>query len=90
MDNSRDYAELSRVATLVYTQHDISVHRRSALEESLTDKQQLLTRMADCLSWLQQAEKHLASQKPLGGDYYQIHDQYLAHQVTSSRLMNYS
>ena len=61
-----------------------SVHRHLALEESLTDKQQLLTRMADCLSWLQQAEQHLANQKPLGGDYYQIHDQYLAHKVTGN------
>ena len=55
--------------------------RHSALEESLTDKQQLLTRMADCLSWLQQAEQHMASQRPLGGDYYQVHDQYLAQKV---------
>ena len=56
--------------------------RHAALEESLTDKQQLLTRMADCLSWLQQAEKHMARQKPLGEDYYQIHTQFITHQVS--------
>ncbi|CAI8007197.1 Dystrophin, partial [Geodia barretti] len=60
--------------------------RHAALEESLTDKQQLLTRMADCLSWLQQAEKHMARQKPLGEDYYQIHTQFIAHQTFSQEV----
>ena len=45
------------------------------------EKQDLLSQVASCLTWLNQAEKHLSSQKPLGPDYYAVHAQYTAHQV---------
>ena len=51
------------------------------MEQALTEKQGLLSHVASCLTWLNQAEKHLSSQKPLGSDYYAVHAQYTAHQV---------
>ena len=44
-------------------------------------KQETLAQLSKCLLWLSQAEKHLASQKPLGMDFSQVHTQYEAHQV---------
>ena len=58
--------------------------RKSALEQALTEKQDLLARMADCLAWLNQAERHLANQRPLGTDYHRIHEQYEVQQVGRS------
>ena len=51
------------------------------MEQALSEKQDFLSRVANCLSWLNQAEKHLASQKPLRSDYYSVHAQHTAHQV---------
>ena len=51
------------------------------MEQALSEKQDLLSQVASCLTWLNQAEKHLSSQKPLGSDYYAVHAQYTAHQV---------
>ena len=56
-------------------------HRKTALEQALSEKQDFLSRLADVLAWLNQAEKHLAAQKPLGTDYYTVHTQYQAQQV---------
>ena len=60
----------------------LSLCRKSALEQGLTEKQDILSRLADCLAWLNQAELHLGSQKPLGSDYYTVHEQYEAQQVS--------
>ena len=56
------------------------------MEQALSEKQDLLSRFANCLSWLNQAEKHLASQKPLGSDYYSVHAQYTVHQVGKGKV----
>ena len=59
-----------------------SLLRKTALEQALSEKQDFLSRLADTLAWLNQAEKHLAGQKPLGTDYYTVHSQYQAQQVS--------
>ena len=63
--------------------------RKAALEQALSEKQDFLSRLADVLAWLNQAEKHLAGQKPLGSDYYVVHSQYQAHQVSCECVFRY-
>ncbi len=63
------------INTLYY--HIIThLHRRTDLENALTEKQDFVSHLADALAWLTQAEKHLSSQKPLGTDFDAVHAQY--------------
>ncbi len=58
-------------------------YRKSALESALSEKQDFILHLADCLAWLGQAEKHLRSQKPLGNDLGAISTQHDTHQVNT-------
>lgn len=68
--------------TLYYCETSYSFALRlSALEKGLLEKQDLLSRMAKCLAWLSQAERHLTTQRPLGTDCYRVTEQYEAQKV---------
>ena len=56
--------------------------RKSALEQALSEKQDFLSLLADCLAWLNKAEKHLKNQKPLGGEARVVANQLRVHQVS--------
>ena len=60
----------------------LAQERKSALEKSLTERQEFLARLANCLVWLEQAEDHLTNQKPLGAEYDTVHKQYQAQQAS--------
>lgn len=47
----------------------------------MSEKQDFLSQLADSLAWLNQAEKHLRRQKPLGCDFSAVTAQHDIHQV---------
>ncbi len=57
--------------------------RKSDLENSLSEKQDFLSLLADSLAWLNQAEKHLKKQKSLGNDLAIVKKQHGTHQVSN-------
>ena len=68
----------------------LAVDRKEALEQALTEKQGFLSHLADCLAWLNQAEKHLKTQKPLGSDLTAVTKQQEIHQVRKECQVEYS
>lgn len=66
----------------------LSLSRKSALEGALSEKQDFLSHLADCLTWLGQAEKHLRVQKPLGSDLAAVTVQYDTHQVSEGSTVD--